>query len=95
MSDNIKVIGSTETNAVNVATDDIDDVHYPIYKLAIGADGTAKLVGDGTASGGPVYVPAHDEIMTTLLNGILKEMRIMNIHLSMMTDNEISKAEID
>jgi len=95
MTDNVKILASTDLNAVNVATDDVDSVHYPVYKLAIGEDGKAALVGDGTAHGGPVYIPAHDEITATLLNGILKEMKIMNIHLSMMTDNEITKAELD
>jgi len=95
MTDNVKVLGSTDAGAVNVATDDVDSVHYPVYKLAIGEDGKAALVGDGTAHGGPVYIPVENDATATLLTGILKEMKIMNIHLSMMTDNEITKAEID
>jgi len=36
-----------------------------------------------------------DDDSHSLLLGILKQLKIMNIHLSMMTDNEIDKAEID
>jgi len=46
-------------------------------------------------AGGTVYIDTQDEAVITLLNGILKQMKIMNIHLSMMTDNEITKAELD
>ncbi len=44
MSDNVKVNPSLNNNAISVATDDIDNVHYPIYKAAFGADGTATQV---------------------------------------------------
>jgi len=36
-----------------------------------------------------------DNTVITLLNNIYKELRIMNIQLSMITDNEITHAEID
>lgn len=39
MADNIGVRPSTTTGSVTVATDDIDGVHYPIYKQSYGADG--------------------------------------------------------
>ena len=42
-SDNIKVAGSGIPGAVDVATDEISGVHYPIYKLAGGADGEVYL----------------------------------------------------
>jgi len=44
MSDNVKVNPSLNNAAISVATDDIDNVHYPIYKHAFGADGTATQV---------------------------------------------------
>jgi len=37
----------------------------------------------------------QDDDVAGLLNGILKELKIMNIHLSMMTDNEITRSDID
>jgi len=115
--DNIKVEPGRK-NAVEVATDDISGVHYPLYKIAFGADGTATLVNadNGLPVSGevsvssisgavtlnaeqseaqPLTVKTEDENLAGLLSNILKEMKIMNIHLSMMTDNEITKAEID
>lgn len=44
MADNIGVRPSTTTGSVNVATDDIGGVHYPIYKQAYGSDGEAISV---------------------------------------------------
>jgi hypothetical protein len=44
MADNIKVEPSTEVGAVNVATDDVGGVHYPVYKTAFGVDGAATPV---------------------------------------------------
>jgi len=44
MSDNVKVNPSLNNAAISVATDDIDNVHYPIYKHAFGTDGTATQV---------------------------------------------------
>jgi hypothetical protein len=35
----------------------------------------------------------NNEVEILLIN-ILKELRIMNIHLAMITDNEITKAEL-
>jgi len=42
MADNVGVRPSTTTGSVSVATDEINDVHYPIYKVAWGADGIAN-----------------------------------------------------
>ena len=44
MPDNIKVLGSTDVSAVNVATDEVGGVHYPIYKMSYGADGVQTPV---------------------------------------------------
>jgi len=96
MSDNIKVKGSELVNAVHVATDEISNVHYPIYKLAYGEDGTATLM---TSDGLPIQFATETvEIQREILQALKtleKELKIMNIHLSMMTDNEITKAELD
>ncbi len=58
MSDNIDVRPSTDTGRVTVATDDIGDVHYPIYKIAYGADGSVTSV-DATT---PLPVTSGDLI---------------------------------
>ena len=44
MADNIKVLGSGVPGAVDVATDVISGVHYPIYKVSWGVDGTQTPV---------------------------------------------------
>ncbi len=37
----------------------------------------------------------NDENASGLLGGILKELKIMNLHLSLMTDNDIKKTEVE
>lgn len=44
MADNIKVRPGTGTRALDVATDDIGGVHYPVYKTSFGADGSVTQV---------------------------------------------------
>jgi len=105
MADNVKVKGSTDANAVNVATDEIGSIHYPVYKTAYGADGSVTQVDatnplpvtmdTGQTEGAGTVTKTLDDSASTLLNGILKELKIMNLHLTMMTDNEISKSEIE
>ena len=43
MSDNVAVKPSDASNAISVATDEVDGVHYPIYKLATGGDGLLAI----------------------------------------------------
>jgi|TARA_Y100000296_G_C5009404_1_gene174313 hypothetical protein len=43
MSDNIRVKPSTETGlSVPVATDVIDGIHYPVYKMTVSIDGAMR-----------------------------------------------------
>ena len=44
MADNIAVEPSAAAGAVDVATEDISSVHYPVNKLAHGAAGSASIV---------------------------------------------------
>lgn len=44
MADNVAVRPSTDTSKIDVATDEISSVHYPIYKTAYGADGSVTQV---------------------------------------------------
>ena len=46
MADNIKVLGSSSVDAVYTATDNVSDVHYPVYKLSYGVAGQKTLVTD-------------------------------------------------
>ena len=70
MTDNITVHPSTEDNRVSVATDEVDQVHYPIYKLALGADGEAVLVSADTPIPVQVTAHTHESDSVTLLNEI-------------------------
>lgn len=44
MSDNIDVSPGRGGNVKSIATDNVDGVHYPVYKFALGADGVAEFV---------------------------------------------------
>jgi len=55
MADNVKVTPSSENGAVDVSTDNIGGIHYPIYKAAYGVDGSATLVSPSNPF--PVIVP--------------------------------------
>ena len=44
MADTVKVNPGSNPDAVNVATDHIGIIHYPIYKIAFGADGSVTQV---------------------------------------------------
>ena len=96
MTDNIKVEGSKSGKAVNVATDEVSNVHYPVYKMAIGADGEAVLVGDDN----PLHVTSsvadrinHDELKY-LLTDILKELKIMNLYNAEAQDEQLTDEDI-
>jgi len=97
LTDSIGVRPSSGLSSVPVATDKVDGFHYPVYKLAVGADGAAVLVDADNAL--PVILSTKGEaVQNEILQGIKsleKQLKIMNIHLSMMTDNEITKAEIE
>ena len=44
MADNIYVSPATEPNKVLVSTNDISNVHYPVYKIGYGVSGSIDLV---------------------------------------------------
>lgn len=77
MSDNVKINPATKKGAINVATDNVDEVHYPLYKLAIGDDGEASLVSVTNAL--PVSLPAltHETDTVMVLNEISRKLSIL------------------
>lgn len=77
MTDNIKVNPSSEQESVSVATDNIDNVHYPVYKMAIGDDGEADLIDKSNRV--PVQLPdiTHETDTVILLNEISKKLSIL------------------
>jgi hypothetical protein len=88
VSDNVQFqsnIVATPSSDVTVATDDIDGISYQRFKLAIGGDG--KFIGDVS----PQY-PLH--VATDVGDAILKQLKIMNMHLSILTDINIQERDI-
>lgn len=89
MVDDIKVRGSTYPTAVKIAVEKIGDTYYPIYKLAVGEEGEATLMGKDA----PVSVESirlYDltrDIRDTNLE-ILKQLKLMNSHFSEWDGNE-------
>lgn len=86
MSDNIKVRPSE--GGVNVVTDVVDGVHYPVYKIALGEDGTAVLVSS------EVPLPIGSSNMEELLKQILTQMEKVNFQLALLTEVDVSNNEV-
>jgi hypothetical protein len=82
MSDNIDVNPSVDAGAVSVATDEITDndgkiTHYPIYKLATGADGEAELVNPDNPIQVQIAKQTHETDSVFLLNEISRKLSIL------------------
>lgn len=96
MTDNINVKPGRGGNVKSVATDNVDEVHYPLYKLAIGEDGEASLVSVSNAL--PVTASDDDVARHTdtkdILSGILMELRIMNAYNAMGFDEELTEKDL-
>lgn len=97
MSDNIPVNPALEPGAVDVATDEITDsggniTHYPVYKMALGADGEAVLIS--TDNKLPVEF-AEETYLINAIHQMVEQLKIMNLHLSLMTDAEIKGRDIE
>ncbi len=87
MSDNIKVRPSE--GGVNVATDVVDRVHYPVYKMAIGVDGEAALVSPG------IPFPTTSSNIEEILQQVLVQLKKINSQLVMLTDVDIANNEVE
>ncbi len=87
MADNIKVRPSE--GGVNVATDVVDGVHYPIYKVATGMDGNAIPVSD------EIPFPTTSSIIEEILQQMLLQLKKINSQLVMLTDVDIANNEVE
>jgi len=54
-----------------------------------------KLGPDVHSQGNTSEVPVTDDETTSLLTRLLTEMKIMNLHLAMMTDNNITAEDVE
>lgn len=102
MSDNVFVKPVPGTTSVSVATDDIAGTHYPIYKISFGALGSQTPVD----SDNPLPIAQISTVQSVSqqlqlddigvkFNGLLKELRIANIHLSIISNYEINSEEVE
>ena len=100
MSDNVRITldaNATPPDGTVIATDDVGGVQYQIMKLATGADGEAELV----TSSAPLYialdasqVSIERQEVTTLLESILKELKVNNFLLNIMNDSNVSTEDV-
>jgi hypothetical protein len=93
LTDNVKVSPSTRATSVDIATDEIDNVHYPIYKVAVGPDGEATLIDEDN----PLPIanePAVNSTVITLLGELIIEMKIMNAYNALGHDAELTSEDI-
>lgn len=93
MVDNVGVRPSTTSGSISVATDDIDDVHHPKYKIEFGADGTATQVdADNRLPVQTEREPLAD--ILSCLSRIEKELKKVNLYNALAQDEEISNEDI-
>jgi len=71
----VKPIAGTGTKAIVI--EKVGDEYYPRYKLAIGEDGEAKLVGEDNPL--PVSLPnlTHETDVVTVLNEISRKLSVL------------------
>lgn len=102
MADNIEVQPGTKNGRKAVATDEIGNVHYPIYKLSVGPLGTQIPVDEDNP------LPVLDNSLALLsaqlatdneLLGVLckihDELKIMNTYNAMAHNQELSKEDVE
>jgi len=84
MADNVKVNPSLNNNAVNVATDHIDNVHYPVYKHAFGVDGSVTLVNANNPLPVELSKEPKENNTVVLLNKISNQLDILIQYQAML-----------
>ena len=65
-----------------------------IFNERTKVDGVVDVGGDVVDEGGIEKISVTDDNQVTLLNGILKELKILNFHMSLLTDNTITRDDI-
>ena len=95
MADNI-LVEPGKKNAVNVATDEVDSVHYPIYKMATGADGEAELVD----SDNPLHMESDSLLLESrqvqnLLTDILNQTKLQTAIMQEAYNSTLTVRDIE
>ncbi len=85
----------TMTPSTNISFVDPDGKQYGIPRDASGNPvmGIADLAVQ--VAGGTAYLPVVDIANNLILSDLLKELKKINLHLSMMTDNTFKNTEVE
>lgn len=96
--ENIYVKPSADVKRVSVATDLVGDVHYPIYKPAVSADGVAPVP---VSEDNPMPVafseyPNNAVAAKTLevMQALLHETRLLNMRFEEAFETKINQGDI-
>jgi hypothetical protein len=65
-----------------------------IFNERTSVDGVVDVGSDVVDEGGIEKISVTDDNQVALLNGILKELKILNFHMSLLTDNTITREDI-
>jgi len=93
MADNIYVQPGEKAGKVLVATDDIGNIHYPLYKISYGADGSATSVDESSPlpvklGSGDLQVDAWGTPKTSLPYSLFHGLFTFQVHPAQWTVKE-------
>ncbi len=88
MTDNIPVKPSDDSTRLDVATDEIDSVHYPIYKQAFGKDGEVYLIDVSR----PMPVVTDSDLRESV-DSLVVQLKILNAYMAEGFDQIITEED--
>jgi len=90
----VKPVAGTGTKAIVI--EKVGDEYYPRYKLSLGADGEATLVGDDNPL--PIKSTADDidrnSALQESIDALVIQMKILNRYMAEGFDNEIKEEDV-
>lgn len=98
--DNVKINEGIGNNTFHVATDEIANIHYPIYKVSYGADGEQIPVSEDNPLPIDFTTLISAQLSASLetnclLNKIHKELKKMNLYNAMAHNQEVTNEDIE
>ncbi len=75
-----------DNRGVNVATDVVDETHYPVYKLAVGGEKSAAIVDLNNPL--PVELSAVNSSMGDDIKQMVVELKLLNRYMESITGND-------
>ena len=93
---NIPVNPATASGKVKVATDEVGDVHYPIYKSAYGADGEVTIVDSDNPLPMAFDADASRNIIEdhAIQRSILNQLKLLNARIEEAFNTSIREEDI-